>query len=381
MSQQIRLASHFDAQAISQVIVAALRESNAQHYSPEIIDQVEKSFSPAAILQLLNQRRMFVATIDQQVIATASLDGDVVRSVFVTPSHQGAGIGKLLMATLETVATKEGAQSLRVPSSITAEDFYTSLGFEKVRDEFHGIERTIIMEKRLRPSLKTVDCTPQQQKLRETLVLLYGRLEEIVKGKRPFGSFIEPDELTKKFHFNLETYPRLEMVFSPEDCETLADYATMSKEALLASATTPLERLMIATIWKQDDLGKIGHIAAGIVESNKNSANDPIDKKAPVFKQFGRHLSEPASQPIVDQHSLRAFRYLLGQDLCDGRHTLETVTVGEVKLYTEWVRGLIEAIPFDARADQMYEFDKSMYALGKATKSFIAAVIPSKKDA
>ncbi|MFJ2485219.1 GNAT family N-acetyltransferase [Pseudomonas sp. NPDC087639] len=147
MDPLIRTATDDDASAISRVVVAALRESNAQDYSQEIIEQVQRSFSPAAILHLLSQRRVFVATIDQHVVATASLDQDVVRSVFVTPSHQGAGIGKILMKTLEAIASKEGAQRLRVPSSITAEGFYASLGFDKIRDEFHGAERTIIMEK------------------------------------------------------------------------------------------------------------------------------------------------------------------------------------------------------------------------------------------
>ena len=149
MNQLIRPASRDDATAISRVIIAALRESNAQDYPPEIIDQVEKSFSPPAILQLLIHRRVFVATVDQHVVATASLDRDVIRSVFVTPSHQGAGIGKALMAMLESVASQGGLKHLRVPSSITAEGFYASLGFEKIRDEFHGAERTIIMEKQL----------------------------------------------------------------------------------------------------------------------------------------------------------------------------------------------------------------------------------------
>jgi hypothetical protein len=38
-----------------------------------------------------------------------------------------------------------------VPSSITAEGFYALLGFQKVRDEFHGAERTVIMLKHLTP--------------------------------------------------------------------------------------------------------------------------------------------------------------------------------------------------------------------------------------
>lgn len=46
-------------------------------------------------------------------------------------------------------ATSAGIKALRVPSSITAEGFYRTLGYEKIRDELHGEERTIVMEKSL----------------------------------------------------------------------------------------------------------------------------------------------------------------------------------------------------------------------------------------
>ena len=151
MNNQIRLATPDDAAAISQVIIQSLRQSNALDYPPEVITQVEKSFSIEAIHSLLSQRQVFVATIDQRVIATASLDQDVVRSVFVKPGHQGIGLGRQLMATLQTIAQNAKIDVLRVPSSITAEAFYFKLGYRKVRDEFHGDERTIIMELRLAP--------------------------------------------------------------------------------------------------------------------------------------------------------------------------------------------------------------------------------------
>jgi N-acetylglutamate synthase-like GNAT family acetyltransferase len=145
----IRKATSTDATAISLVVAAALRESNAQDYSPEIIEQVQQNFSPAAILNFLGQREVYVASSDGEVVATASLDGNVVRTVFVAPACQGRGIGHQLMATIESGAVRSGVERLRVPSSITAQGFYSSLGFEKVRDEFHGAERTIIMEKTL----------------------------------------------------------------------------------------------------------------------------------------------------------------------------------------------------------------------------------------
>ncbi|HZX15852.1 MAG TPA: GNAT family N-acetyltransferase [Pseudomonas sp.] len=149
MDCQIRYATRDDVAAISRVVVSALRASNAQDYPPDVIERVEQGFSPEAILHLLTQRQIYVATVDAHVVATASLERDMVRSVFVAPAYQGAGIGRQLMAVIQLVAASEGISLLRVPSSITAEDFYASLGFKQLRDEFHGAERTIIMEKRL----------------------------------------------------------------------------------------------------------------------------------------------------------------------------------------------------------------------------------------
>ena len=145
----IRGAMQEDAAAISQVIVAALRGSNARDYSAEIIEAVEKGFSPGAVVRLIEVRQVFVAVVGGCVVGTAGLDGDTVRSVFVEPGYQGGGIGRLLMERVEVVAVRGGVGWLRVPSSVTAEEFYSTLGFTKIRDEFYGSERTIIMGKRI----------------------------------------------------------------------------------------------------------------------------------------------------------------------------------------------------------------------------------------
>jgi hypothetical protein len=49
----------------------------------------------------------------------------------------------------KALARARGITKLSVPSSITAEHFYTKLGFADVRGSYHGVERTIIMERRL----------------------------------------------------------------------------------------------------------------------------------------------------------------------------------------------------------------------------------------
>lgn len=224
--------------------------------------------------------------------------------------------------------------------------------------------------------LSAVNCPSIHKKLQDDLLLLYKRLEEIAKGDRVFGGFIAHGDLPEKFYLKIESYPQLMLKFTPADYDVLTSYAGMSKSDLLACAKTPLERLMIATLWKQGDLGKIGHIAAGIVEHADAIRSNFTESKAPVFRQFGRHMAKPESEPIADQHSLRAYRYLLGQDIADSRHRLDTVKAEEVKGYVKWVQALLNCDASSACIYRMYEFDRSMFALGKATKFFINMVVP-----
>lgn len=147
---QVRQALETDAPAISRVIVQALRTSNSQDYSPAVIARVEQSFSPEALLGLMARRQVVVvAQLGGQVVGTASLEGDVVRTVFVAPDRQGLGIGRALMLHVEELAGAAGVQALRVPSSLTAQAFYARLGYAVVREVVEGEERTIVMARAL----------------------------------------------------------------------------------------------------------------------------------------------------------------------------------------------------------------------------------------
>ncbi|WP_434517869.1 GNAT family N-acetyltransferase [Pseudomonas sp. NFX1] len=149
MECHIRPATSRDVAAISCVVLATLRQSNSHDYPPDVVAQVEKSFYPEAIITPLTSRRVYEALLGDNIISTAGLDRDVVRSVFVDPAHQKGGIGRHLMEVIHTTAASARVGAVHVPSSITAERFYTALGYQKIRDEFYWAERTIVMENRL----------------------------------------------------------------------------------------------------------------------------------------------------------------------------------------------------------------------------------------
>jgi len=150
MSIKVRPARIAEADAISRVILAALRTSNARDYPVSVIERVQSGFGPGAIERFMLQRQVFVASEGNVVVGTASLEGEVVRSVFVDPDRHRQGIGRLLMAELEAVARNAGAVRMVVPSSLTAQAFYLALGFNVVREHLEGGERTLIMERKLR---------------------------------------------------------------------------------------------------------------------------------------------------------------------------------------------------------------------------------------
>jgi GNAT superfamily N-acetyltransferase len=146
---EIRRATTDDAAAISGVVIRSLRETNAADYTAEVIDAVAANFSPEKVRALFPTRAVFVALLGGRIVGTAGLDGTTVRTVFVDPEAQSRGIGTLLMEAVQALAVMNGVSRLVVPSSVTAETFYQKLGFSAVRDEYHGAERTVVMEKRL----------------------------------------------------------------------------------------------------------------------------------------------------------------------------------------------------------------------------------------
>ncbi|WP_407310695.1 GNAT family N-acetyltransferase [Pseudomonas sp. nanlin1] len=147
MDVVLRRALAADAAAVSHVILTTLRVTSAQDYPAQVIEQVALSFGPDQVAQLIASRDVYLAYRGQEVLATASLDGNVVRSVFVLPTQQGQGIGQQLLALLEQAARGRGIDTLWVPSSVTAQGFYARLGFTLEREQHHGAERTLVMKR------------------------------------------------------------------------------------------------------------------------------------------------------------------------------------------------------------------------------------------
>jgi N-acetylglutamate synthase-like GNAT family acetyltransferase len=128
-AMQVRRATELDAWAIARVHESAIRAVTA--YSAEQIDSWAAHIAPEAYLPYMAVRDFFVAVDEGVVVGFAELhrDGAEVGAVYVDPSWQRKGVGRLLMQAIDFVAREAGIHELKVIASSNAIPFYTASGF------------------------------------------------------------------------------------------------------------------------------------------------------------------------------------------------------------------------------------------------------------
>lgn len=113
----------------------AVRGLAAGHYPPEVIEAWTRHPTDERL-------RAIAANPDNEVRLLAELDGEPVglgalvianselRACYVVPEAARKGVGTALVRAMEDIAAQNGVESLRLRSSLNAEPFYLSLGYE-----------------------------------------------------------------------------------------------------------------------------------------------------------------------------------------------------------------------------------------------------------
>ncbi|WP_308921837.1 GNAT family N-acetyltransferase [Janthinobacterium sp. J1-1] len=137
---ELRPALPLDIDALWALRTLAVRISCATHYSSEQIAVWSASPVPAGYAGLLAAGGGIVAVHDGGIAGYAMLDLDKheVDAVFVDPAQGGLGIGKRLLAALESLAREHGMARLHFSASMNAVPFYQAAGFMALREEAYA---------------------------------------------------------------------------------------------------------------------------------------------------------------------------------------------------------------------------------------------------
>ena len=135
MSISIRKMRREDARRFLEVHQAAVRGIAAKDYPTSVVEAWARPITDQVI-------ERFLANRDREVRLVAEMDGEIVgvgaivlrnaelRACYVAPSAARRGVGSAIISEIERIAREHHLDHLELESSITAEPFYSALGYQ-----------------------------------------------------------------------------------------------------------------------------------------------------------------------------------------------------------------------------------------------------------
>ncbi|MEM7303760.1 MAG: GNAT family N-acetyltransferase [Pseudomonadota bacterium] len=149
-SPRIRQATVADVVPLSELIRRTIRVSNSKDYDQKSIDMLCAIFKPEPVAERIENELILLCFTGDELVGTVGLKGDYLRSLFVEPAYQGHGFGKVLVARIEEQARKKVMSEILIHSSLTAREFYATLGYEFVELQSYPEGPFVLMRKPLK---------------------------------------------------------------------------------------------------------------------------------------------------------------------------------------------------------------------------------------
>lgn len=137
----IRRATRADLEATCAAHRAAIEVTCRSHYSAQEIAAWAGPLKHSVYEPALRERQMLVAEVSGAVAGLGILDlrRASVDAVYVSPAHQGRGIGAQLLATLEGLARGHLIGRLRLIATLNGVGFYEQHGYRRLGETTHRV--------------------------------------------------------------------------------------------------------------------------------------------------------------------------------------------------------------------------------------------------
>ena len=132
----VRRIEEDDAKDVSDLIRKTISISNKKDYPGELMEQLIETETPEHVLQIASWTHFYVVLEGSDIIGCGAIgpywgkeDESSLFTIFVDPGHQGKGVGRKIMETLENDEFFLRAKRIEIPASITGVPFYLKMGY------------------------------------------------------------------------------------------------------------------------------------------------------------------------------------------------------------------------------------------------------------
>ncbi|MGK4017812.1 GNAT family N-acetyltransferase [Weissella paramesenteroides] len=133
-----RIFNNSDANEVANLVKETMLTTNIKDYSEEYLNNDLNRLTAQDFITRASYFHCYVFVDDtvNRIIAVGSIsaywgkkDESSLFNIFVSPAHQGQGIGRQLIQVLEEDEYFKRAKRIEIPASITALGFYQKMGY------------------------------------------------------------------------------------------------------------------------------------------------------------------------------------------------------------------------------------------------------------
>lgn len=125
-----------DLQAVKRLVHKTIDISYYEAYPEEAIEFFKDYHSEEHILSDAIEGYTIVLECNGKIVGAGTLLGTNIRRVFIEPSYQHKGLGKLVMHELEERALAKGIATLDLEASLVSTRFYRSSGYVTQKEDY-----------------------------------------------------------------------------------------------------------------------------------------------------------------------------------------------------------------------------------------------------
>ena len=128
----VKLFDELYSKDVSSLIIDNLKRINSKDYESNIIDNLCIRFNEKWLLDLSKVRNTYVYFLDWKVVATASLDHNMLHALFVHIDYQYRWIWTDFLKSLEDIVKSINYSYIVVSASLTSEGFFKKMWYKKI---------------------------------------------------------------------------------------------------------------------------------------------------------------------------------------------------------------------------------------------------------
>lgn len=138
------LAGKEELLKIHNIVQQTIKTVYPKYYPKEVVEFFCEHHNQDAILKDIEERRVGVLRVNDEIVATGSYENDHITRVYVLPKHQNKGYGTFIIKSIESEISKKYHKAF-LDASLPGVHLYEKLGYKTLEHKKYFVKNDVVL--------------------------------------------------------------------------------------------------------------------------------------------------------------------------------------------------------------------------------------------